>query len=98
MSKESGALNRDASSIFPVVLKGAEDTEDDCALLRAVWKERNRSRRPGGNIAISASSEPFIVNVVGDSVKPRSSVQGVTTGNGTSGVDVAGVSPIVSCG
>jgi len=67
VSKASGAPCRDISNIFPVVLTGAEETEDDSALLRALWKERNRSRRPGGSVVKSTSLVSSRPNVVGDS-------------------------------
>lgn len=66
LSNASGAPSREASNIFPVVLTGA-DTDDASARLRALWKECNRSRRPGGNMAISASSVPFTSKDIGDS-------------------------------
>ena len=69
LSNASGAPSRDASSIFPVVLTGADDTDEASARLRALWKECRRSLSPGGNIAISASSVPFSPNVVGESLK-----------------------------
>ena len=87
---------RDASSIFPVVLRGADDTDEASARLRAVWKERSKSRSPGGRVAMSASSVPFRSKEVGerdvgaspfmDIVCTLVSSDGVPTGFSASGV------------
>jgi hypothetical protein len=66
LSNASGAPILEASSIFPVVLTGADDTDDASARFRALWNERSRSRSPGGRVAISASSVPFMSNDVGE--------------------------------
>ena len=87
LSNASGAPSRDASNIFPVVLTGADDADDASARLRALWKECNRSRRPGGNIAISASSVPFTSKDVGDSDVVASPFKDAVVTTAGSGID-----------
>jgi hypothetical protein len=96
LSNASGAPILEASSILPVVLTGADDTDEASARLRALWNERSKSRRPGGRVAISASSVPFMLNDVGetevgaspfmDAVFTLVSSDGVPTGFSASGV------------